>query len=68
MICKKIKKHHLKQNLDLCESGVEKSLFTTLHEMGYTVTPQVKVGSYRIDLVVQSDGDERLAVECDRGR
>ena len=33
--------------------------------MGYTVTPQVKVGSYRIDLVVEFDGDQRLAVECD---
>jgi superfamily I DNA and/or RNA helicase len=51
--------------LDLCESEFEKSVFTTLHEMGYTVTPQVKVGSYRIDLVVESDGDQRLAVECD---
>ena len=51
--------------LDLCESEFEKSVFTTLHEMGYTVTPQIKVGSYRIDLVVESDGDQRLAVECD---
>lgn len=51
--------------LELCESEFEKSVFTVLHEMGYTVTPQVKVGSYRIDLVVESDGDQRLAVECD---
>jgi superfamily I DNA and/or RNA helicase len=51
--------------LELCESEFEKSVFMVLHEMGYTVTPQVKVGSYRIDLVVESDGDQRLAVECD---
>ena len=51
--------------LELCESEFEKSVFTVLHEMGYTVIPQVKVGSYRIDLVVESDGDQRLAVECD---
>ena len=51
--------------LELCESEFEKSVFTVLHEMGYTVIPQVKVGSYRMDLVVESDGDQRLAVECD---
>ena len=51
--------------LELCESEFEKSVFNVLHEMGYTVTPQVKVGSYRMDLVVESDGDQRLAVECD---
>ena len=53
------------QSLMLCESEFEKSVFTTLHEMGYKITPQVKVGSYRIDLVVESDGDQRLAIECD---
>ena len=52
-------------NLELCESEFEKSVFMALHEMGYTVTPQIKVGNYRIDLVVESDGDQRLAVECD---
>lgn len=59
------KKASFEAKLDLCESEFEKSVFTTLHKMGYTVTPQVKVGSYRIDLVVESDGDQRLAVECD---
>lgn len=53
------------KRLTLCESEFEKSVFTVLHEMGYKVTPQVKVGSYRIDLVVESEGDQRLAVECD---
>ncbi len=32
---------------------------------GYCVTPQVGVGSYRIDLVVEGDNDRRLAVELD---
>ncbi|CAM4343030.1 hypothetical protein F901_02095 [Acinetobacter dispersus] len=53
------------EKLELCESEFEKSVFTVLYEMGYTITPQVRVGSYRIDLVVESDGDQRLAVECD---
>ena len=58
-------KASFEEKLELCESEFEKSVFTVLHEMGYTVTPQIKVGSYRIDLVVESDGDQRLAVECD---
>jgi hypothetical protein len=32
---------------------------------GYRVIPQVKTGAYRIDLVVEGNGDTRLAVECD---
>ena len=32
---------------------------------GYRVTPQVKTGAYRIVLVVEGNGDTRLAVECD---
>lgn len=59
------RKASFEAKLELCESEFEKSVFTVLHEMGYTVTPQIKVGSYRIDLVVESDGDQRLAVECD---
>ena len=34
---------------------------------GYRVTPQWRVGAYRIDLVVESN-DKRLAVECDGDR
>ena len=29
--------------LDLCESEFEKSVFTTLHEMGYTVTHRLRL-------------------------
>lgn len=51
--------------IELCESEFEKDVFTALVNKGYKVTPQVKVGSYRIDMVVESTGDSRLAVECD---
>ena len=30
--------------------------------------PQVPVGSYRIDMVVEGDADSRLAIECDGDR
>jgi len=50
---------------DRCESFFERALFDWLTQQGYRVTPQVQVGSYRIDLVVEGAADSRLAVECD---
>lgn len=51
-----------------CESPFERELYDALTERGYRVTPQVRVGQYRIDLVVEGDNDARLAVECDGDR
>lgn len=53
---------------DKCESEFEKEVYDALVERGYRVTPQVKAGRFRIDLVVEGDGDARLAVECDGDR
>jgi very-short-patch-repair endonuclease len=53
---------------DLCESPFEREVFDALVERGYRVQPQVKVGSYRIDLVVEGERDARLAIECDGDR
>ena len=39
-----------------------------LIDRGYRIRVQVKVGAYRIDLVVEGAGDKRLAVECDGDR
>ncbi|UYZ58484.1 AAA domain-containing protein [Hymenobacter latericus] len=50
---------------DLCESAFEQDVYDVLTERGYRVQPQVRVGQYRIDLVVEGAGDQRLAVECD---
>jgi very-short-patch-repair endonuclease len=49
----------------LCESPLERDVYDWLARHGYRVRPQVKVGTYRIDLVVEGDNDARLAVECD---
>lgn len=49
----------------LCESPFEREVYDDLTERGYWVTPQVPVGQYRIDLVVQGNNDARLAIECD---
>ena len=50
-----------------CDSKFEEDVYDWLVERGYEVTPQVGVGSYRIDLVVEGENN-RLAVECDGDR
>jgi very-short-patch-repair endonuclease len=52
----------------LCESDFEKEVYDILTERGYRVLPQVKVGEYRIDMVVEGYNDTRLAIECDGDR
>jgi very-short-patch-repair endonuclease len=52
----------------LCESGFEEDVFDALVQLGYRVTPQVKVGPYRIDLVVDDHTGRRIAIECDGDR
>ena len=49
------------------ESPFERDVLKRLLVAGYQVTPQWKVGSRRIDLVVEGNG-RRLAVECDGDR
>jgi very-short-patch-repair endonuclease len=51
--------------IDLCDSGFERDVYSALIELGYRVTPQVKSGAYRIDMVVEGANDTRLAIECD---
>ena len=46
------------------ESELEKAVLKRLIAAGYRVTPQWKVGYYRIDMVVEGGG-KRLAIECD---
>jgi very-short-patch-repair endonuclease len=49
------------------ESEFERLVLRHLLNAGYRVTPQWKVGAYRIDLVVEGNG-KRLAIECDGDR
>ena len=51
--------------IDQCESGFERVVFSILASRGYHVIPQVKTGAYRIDMVVEGAGDNRLAIELD---
>jgi Superfamily I DNA and RNA helicases and helicase subunits len=58
----------LSSNRDKCESPFEREVYDILVEKGYRVIPQVPVGQYRIDMVVEGDNDNRLAIECDGDR
>lgn len=63
--------HAINPNIDkneelnkLSESPFEKEVMEFLLNKGYKIIPQWKVGSYRIDMVVESNG-KRIALECD---
>jgi very-short-patch-repair endonuclease len=49
------------------QSGFEREVMKRLVNAGYHVTPNWKIGTFRIDLVVEGDG-KRLAIECDGDR
>jgi very-short-patch-repair endonuclease len=54
--------------ITLCESDFERKVFRRLVNLGYQVIPQVSVGPFRIDLVVEGANDRRLAIELDGDR
>jgi len=51
--------------LALCDSPFEREVGARLLKLGYRLRPQVPVGGYRIDFVIESSGDRRLAIELD---
>jgi very-short-patch-repair endonuclease/transcription elongation GreA/GreB family factor len=51
--------------LDVCESEFEKDVGGELLRRGYRLRAQVPVAGYRLDFVVEGQGDHRLAIECD---
>lgn len=55
------------QYLQRAESEFERQVMKRLLDAGYDVTPQWKVGAYRIDMVI-SGRTQRVALECDGER
>jgi very-short-patch-repair endonuclease len=47
------------------QSPFQREVTKYLECRGYRVTPQWRVGKYRIDLVVEGAGKRRLAIECE---
>ena len=54
-----------KEVLELCQSEFERDFGRCLLDLGYRIRPQVPVGGYAIDFVVEGAGDRRLAIELD---
>src|SRR5215472_11793353 len=49
------------------QSNFEREVMKRLAAAGYRVSPHWKIGTFRIDLVVEGEG-KRLAIECDGDR
>jgi very-short-patch-repair endonuclease len=54
-----------KEVLELCQSEFERDFGRCLLDLGYRIRPQVPVGGYAIDFVVEGSDDRRLAIELD---
>ena len=52
-------------SIDLCDSAFERDVYKRLVGKGYNIVPQMKVGAFSIDLVVEGENDQRLAIELD---
>ncbi len=59
---------HMKELIELCDSDFEREVYRRLAALNYRVTPQIAVGGYSIDLVVDGGHDRRLAIELDGDR
>ncbi|HZH27413.1 MAG TPA: AAA domain-containing protein [Azospirillaceae bacterium] len=57
-----------KNVLDVCDSDFERDFGARLLELGYRIRPQVRVGGFRIDFVIEGSDDRRLAIELDGDR
>ncbi|MDE2237610.1 MAG: DUF559 domain-containing protein, partial [Elusimicrobia bacterium] len=58
----------LERHEQRAESEFERLVIRHLVAAGYQITPQWKVGHYRIDLMVSGQDGKKLAVECDGDR
>lgn len=54
-----------KNLVDRCESDFEREVLRRLLDANYRVRPQVAAGGFFIDIVVEGEGDRRLAIELD---
>ena len=52
----------------LFESNFERDIYHVLKSYGIELTPQVKVGGYRLDFTVTNDKNQKIVIECDGDR
>src|SRR5262249_36144347 len=58
---------YLEEKENRTQSNFEREVMKRLAATGYRVTPHWKIGTFRLDLVVEGDG-KRLVIECDGDR
>lgn len=66
--CMNYRNEKQKEIETLFESNFEKDIYNILNSNGIELTPQVKVGGYRIDFMVTNDKNQKIALECDGDR
>lgn len=66
--CLNYDKEKEKNNEELFESKFEKDIYYHLISKNYTLTPQFKVGNYRLDFVLTNNNNQKIAIECDGDR
>lgn len=49
----------------LFESNFERDVYYLLTSKGFKLTPQFKVGNYRLDFVVENGNNQKIVIECD---
>ena len=54
-----------KMTLALCESPLETLLAEQLFQFDIELTPQVEIGPYRVDFLIDTQDNRKLIVECD---
>jgi len=66
--CLNYDKEKEKNNEELFESKFEKDIYYHLISKNYALTPQFKVGNYRLDFVLTNNNNQKIAIECDGDR
>ena len=63
--CMNYKSEKKQEAEKLFESGFERDIYYALDSKGYSLTPQFKVGKYRLDFIVENNNNQKIAIECD---
>ena len=66
--CLNYDNEEVKEKEKLFESIFEKDVYYVLDSLGYKLTPQFKVGKYRLDFVLENDKNQKIVIECDGDR
>lgn len=63
--CQNYNSEKIKKTENLFDSVFEKDIYYSLKAKGIELIPQLKVGKYRIDFVIENEDGIKIAIECD---